>query len=386
MRPPAAPSFCYPGYLWPLVGGPSIFEAMPSRALVVSGDSHTLATLGQVLSEFELSVEECRDLAVAARRVQEERVDVVVVDSADLPSAHQFLKELRGSKSANALAISVVDLQSNVRGVFAAGANLVLYRPVVAERARATLRAARHLIRREKRRHPRSPVHAQANISYPAVESAPATLVDLSQEGLAIQCDRQLPTKSKVYFRFTLPGQMQWVQLSGETVWQDSTGRAGIRFLDVPQSARRLLKDWLSTRAAVQQSTVTVNLPVGRPGPLPSSPNDRRIQSRHACQLGAEVYRAGTDVPHRCILSDIGVGGCYVETTSPFTVGTAVTIVVKTHQFRFRSGGTVQVVNRGFGMGVEFATQTGEQREQVQQLIKIVAQARAADADPVMQV
>ncbi len=359
---------------------------MSSRALVFSTDSNTLNVIGQVLAEFEVTVEECRDVAVAGRKSATERYEVIVMDSADVQSMQQFLQGLRRSAaSGNALAICVVDVQSSVRNVFAAGANLVLYRPVVAERARATLRAARHLMRREKRRHPRSAVHAEANISYPAVESAPAMLVDLSEDGLAIQCDRQLPAKSKVYFRFTLPGQMEWIQLSGETVWQDSTGRAGIRFVDVPQTARRLLKNWLSSRTSVQESKVTVDLPVGRRGPLPTSPNDRRIQSRHACQLGAEVYRAGSDVPHRCMLTDIGEGGCYVEMPSPFSVGTPINIVVKTHQFRFRSSGTVQVVNRGFGMGVEFATQTSEQRTQVQQLIKIVAQARAADADPILQ-
>ncbi len=88
--------------------------------------------------------------------------------------------------------------------------------------------------------------------------------------------------------------------------------------------------------------------------------------------------------PHRCVLSDISVGGCYVEMPSPFPSGTTVDIVVKTHRFQFRSHGVVQVVNRGFGMGVEFGTQTSQQREQVQQLIKMVFASREADADPVL--
>jgi DNA-binding NarL/FixJ family response regulator len=358
---------------------------MGSRALLISGDTTTLSVVGQVLAEFEVSVEECRDVAVASRKATSNRFDVVVIDTPELPAAHEFLQNLRRSpSSANALGICIVELHTNVRNVFAAGANLVLYRPVVAERARSSIRAASHLIRREKRRFPRAAVHAEANISYSAVESAPATLVDLGEEGLAIQCDRQLPNKTKVYFRFTLPGQMKWIQLSGETVWQDSTGRAGIKFVDVPQTARRLLKDWLSSRASVKDSRVTVDLPAARPGPLPNSPNDRRIESRHACQLGVEVYRSGSDVPHRCVLSDISVGGCYVETTSPFASGTTVDIVVKTHRFQFRSHGIVQVVNRGFGMGVEFGTQTSQQREQVQQLIKMVFESREAGADPVL--
>ncbi len=376
---------CYGGYLYTTQVAHTLPIVMSSRGLIISADTNTLTVLGQVLGEVDVTAEECRDIVVGVRKAADQRYDVIVIDSADQHTAQQYSQDLRRSAcSGNALVICVVDVQSNVRGVFAAGANLVLYRPLAAERARASIRAARHLIRREKRRFPRSAVHAEANISYPAVESAPATLVDLSQEGLAIQCDRELPGKTKVYFRFTLPGQTKWVQLSGQTVWKDSSGRAGIRFIDVPQSARRLLQDWLSSRASVQESRVTVDLPVGRRGPLTNSPNDRRIQSRHACQLGAEVYRAGTNVPHRCMLTDISVGGCYVEMPSPFESGTQVDIVVKTHEFRFQSKGTVQVVNRGFGMGVEFGTQTAAQREQVQQLIKIVFQIRQAEGDPVL--
>lgn len=358
---------------------------MSLRALLLSTDPVTLTVLGQVLAEIDAQVDDCRDFAAAAAKIESTRYEVVVVDAPDPQIAKDLLVKLRRSAGArNALAICVVDVQSSVRATFASGANLVLYRPVVRERARASILAAAPLVRREKRRHARSPVHAETSISYPSVESAAATLVDLSEEGLSLQCERQLPAKSRIYFRFTLPGQTKWIQLSGETVWQDSTGRAGIRFIDVPQSARRLLRDWLNTRSSVQKPKVTVDLPGGLPGPLPNSPDDRRVQLRHACQLGAEIYRAGSTVPHHCVLSDISVGGCYVEMPSPFETGANVQILVRTHNFKFRSAGVVQVVNRGFGMGVEFATQSVQQREQVQQLIKMVFQAREADADPVL--
>lgn len=358
---------------------------MPTRALLLSADQTTIAVLRQVLAEIEIDVDECREFTSGSQKIDTGRYEVVVVDGPDQQSTQELLRRVRRSApNGNALIICVVDVQASVRSAFASGTNLVLYRPVVVERVRASLRAAAHLIRRDKRRQPRSAVHAQANISYPSVESASATLVDLSEDGLAIQCERQLPAKSKVYFRFTLPGQMKWIQLSGETVWQDSSGRAGIRFVDVPQSARRLLKDWLNSRGSIQQSKVTVDLPVRQAGPLPNSPSDRRGESRHACQLGTEVYRAGSTVPHHCMLTDISVGGCYVEMPSPFETGANVEILVRTHSFKFRSAGVVQVVNRGFGMGVEFGTQTAEQRDQVQQIIKMVFQAREADADPVL--
>jgi DNA-binding response OmpR family regulator len=358
---------------------------MSFRALLISADAHTAGVLGEVLAEMEIAVEECGDFSAARRKLTTEQYEVILVDSPDQPTADRLLQQARSSlANQSSLVISVVDAGSSVRSVFAMGANFILYRPVSAERARSSLRAASRLVKRENRKHRRTPVCAQASLSYSNVESMPAILVDLSEEGLALQCQYQLPRQSRVYFRFTLPGQTKCVQMSGETVWQDSTGRAGVRFLDVPQVARRLLKEWLNYRISVEQSKVTVQLPVGQPGPLANSPADRRIQSRHACQLGVAVYRAGLNVPHRCNLTDISAGGCYVETTSPFATGTNLEVVVHTSEIKFRSEGVVQVVHPGFGMGVAFGAHTDEQRQQVQQLIEVVFKNREADADPIL--
>jgi len=69
--------------------------------------------------------------------------------------------------------------------------------------------------------------------------------LDLSEDGLAIQSERRLPPRCKVYFQFNLPGDKSSVRLSGDVVWQDSSGRVGIRFVDVPQTSRRTLNEWI---------------------------------------------------------------------------------------------------------------------------------------------
>jgi hypothetical protein len=97
--------------------------------------------------------------------------------------------------------------------------------------------------------------------------------------------------------------------------------------------------------------------------------------------MGADVYRTGSSVPNRCSLSDIGTGGCYVETTEPFPAGTAVDIVVRTQDMKLRVRGTVQAMHRGFGMGVRFTLNTAEERAQVEQLIACQAD-EPATAEP----
>ena len=102
---------------------------------------------------------------------------------------------------------------------------------------------------------------------------------------------------------------------------------------------------------------------------LSAASSNRRIQSRYACRLSADVFRLGEGVPNRCTLSDISTGGCYVETPAPFPAHTTLEIVVRTKDLKLRVRGTVQVVHPGFGMGVRFSLNTADEREHVKQLI-----------------
>jgi hypothetical protein len=222
-------------------------------------------------------------------------------------------------------------------------------------------------------------VHAPASIAYAGKEEGSATILELNEKGLGIQiADKVLPS-CKVYFQFALPGDNSVIRLSGEVMWQDASGRVGLRFANVPQTSRRMLQRWVQAALGAEPGQPPV------PGPsqtddegqrlsaglglLSVSAADRRNLSRHACSLGAEVYRVDTTVPVRCSLSDIGSGGCYIETSEPFPEGTPVEIVVRTQDLKLCISGKVRSVNRGFGMGIQFNLRTDAQKQQVEQLI-----------------
>jgi hypothetical protein len=88
-------------------------------------------------------------------------------------------------------------------------------------------------------------VNSPTTVAYPGAEEARGTIVDLSDGGTSLRGGGNLPPAGKVYFQFALPGQPQPVRLSGEVAWQDAAGRTGIRFVDVPQTSRRLMHAWL---------------------------------------------------------------------------------------------------------------------------------------------
>ncbi len=358
---------------------------MPASALVFSSDGDAVRLLREALLEADMAVDHCRDAASTISGLNSETYSAVVIDVPDACEREGILRQLRCMPlNKQALAMVVLSTQTHAAKAFALGANFILYRPLSADRVRASVRAATRLIQRDKRRNRRANVRVPANLSCPTAENASATLLDLSQEGLSLQCAQALPPQSKVYLRFTLPGQTKSIQLSGEMMWQDSRGRMGIRFVDVPQSAQRLLKEWLDFKLSVAESKVRIELPKLPAGRLQSSASDRRSESRHACRLGADVYEAGSRVPYRCTLTDISAGGFYVEMTSPFRVATLVEVVVRTKELKFSWTGTVQKVDRGFGMGVAFATQTPAQRAQVQEVIKVAFRDREAEGDPIL--
>lgn len=352
---------------------------MGLTCLVVCADPQPVQILDRILRDLGLDMVRCHDFSQAQQQLREQRFDAVIVDCNEESAAAALIIELRKHAiSRTSLVVAMVDSQNNVREVFAHGANFILYKPIVPERAATSLRAARGLMRRERRRNQRVPVQGSASIAYSNIEDSKAALADLSEEGVAIHSERPVPPSCKVYFQFSLPGQVSTVRLSGEVMWQDATGRVGLRFADVPQASRRMLGEWLRANVSripepkVEITTSGEKKATEQPGGLGLlnvSSADRREKSRLACRLSADIYKTGNSVPNRCTLSDISSGGCYVETTAPFKSGTSVDIVVRTSDLKLRVRGSVQAMHPGFGMGVAFDLATAEEREQVRQLL-----------------
>ena len=382
---------------------------MTLSSLLVCVDEAAVLVLSRVLEELGIRVELCKDAVRAAVRLAQERFDLIILDCETQADVTSLLHESRSSRmNDSTLAVAVVAGQENIREMFSLGVNFVLYKPVSYDRALSSLRAAQSVLYRDKRRKARAAVHTHATIDYAGVEQARATLVDLAEDGMAVNFGKKVPPTCKVYFQFQLPGQTASVRLSGQVVWQDWNGRAGIQFVDVPQSSGRVLREWLkmnladAPRQQLASEEVEVehsirptedlvpadkhhaasqytekNEPKGRDGDavarLRNEPGNRRGQTRYACRLGAEVYQKGSSVRNYCHLSDLSPGGCYLEMPLAFAAGSAVEIVVRTHQMKLGVSGEVKSSHPGYGMGVSFHLNTKDERHGVQQLIDFVA-------------
>jgi CheY-like chemotaxis protein len=365
---------------------------MALKSLVVCADGATVQVLRAILEALAIKVDLCATAAEGRSKLADSRYDSVILDCDCEAEATEILRDVRSSsRNSTSLAIAIAGSQNAVHHMFSLGINFVLYKPISEERAWSSLRAARTLMQRERRRSRRVAVHAKVALDYANVENVAATLIDLSEEGSAVQSEKKLPPDCRVYFQFALPGHTSLIRLSGEMVWQDSTGRVGMRFVNVPTSSRRVLRNWLSIntpanvaagpqvpRPADKIAKITpaaVTQPDNALARLRSAPGNRRTQSRHACRLGADVFRVGVPVPNRCSLTDISSGGCYIEMPSPFPAGTRVEIVVRAQDMKLRVQGVVQSVHAGFGMGVQLVLKTAENHDHVQSLIRLLAES-----------
>ena len=358
-------------------------------SLIMCADSQSVQVLTRILEGMDMRVTSCGTLAEAAGHLAEQHFNALLLDCEDETSACELISAVRqNSARGGTLIVAMVDDRNRVRDIFEKGANFVLYKPISQDRAANSLRAARSLMRVERRRKRRIPAATEASISFAATENIPAPVLNVSEDGLSIHSEKKLPPPCKVYFQFTLPGQVSLVRLSGEVTWQDSSGRVGLRFAHVPQTSRRLLDEWIRTNLSrYAASTEVIPSPAAPRATeealqteevvevlsLASAPSDsapeRRVEERRVCRVGAEVYRIGDKTPQRCSLTDLSTGGCYVETTFPLPAGTDVEILVRTEDLKSILRGRVQSSHPGVGMGVRFKLTTSEERETLRRLL-----------------
>jgi len=223
---------------------------MNLQALLLCSDDHIIKVMTRVLSDLAIGMEHCTDQAAAARKLESRRYDAVIVDCEDESNATLALQAMcAASGEKKPLVLAIVPSEVSIKSTFNLGASFVLYKPVSLDRARASLRAARGMMCRERRSHMRIPVQMLTAINYRGADEVSATMLDLSEGGAAVRTKEELSHKGPVTVQFTLPHTTVPIRATGEVIWSDRQGRSGIRFVDVPANARHQLRDWLAAKS-----------------------------------------------------------------------------------------------------------------------------------------
>ena len=82
------------------------------------------------------------------------------------------------------------------------------------------------------------------------------------------------------------------------------------------------------------------------------------------------------DPPIRCQLTDLSLGGCYLEISSPFPASSRVTLSMRAGGVEIRVQGIVRVMHPDQGMGVEFTQATTEDHLAVEKFLAVLTENR----------
>jgi hypothetical protein len=89
---------------------------------------------------------------------------------------------------------------------------------------------------------------------------------------------------------------------------------------------------------------------------------ERRGANRHTITAAAEIVDVASGARFTTRTSDLGPGGCFVDSLTPFPIGSKVQVTVRQSDSEFQVGGAVVYSQVGLGMGIAFDELTYEQR------------------------
>lgn len=99
------------------------------------------------------------------------------------------------------------------------------------------------------------------------------------------------------------------------------------------------------------------------PGGKSTAAAERRNADRHTFTAAAEVVELSSGARFSTRTTDLGPGGCFVDTMLPFPVGAKVRVTVRKDQSNLETGGVVVYSQTGLGMGIAFDNMDPRQRE-----------------------
>ena len=320
---------------------------MSLKSLLLCSDEKIVRVLRRVLGDLEIGIELCPNSDAVLRKLTRQRYEAILVDFG-APGASDVLRSARLAPcNKHAVAIAIVEPAIGLKSVFEVGAHFVLYKPVTNERTKSTFRAARALMKSERRRNVR--VAVQIPVAMQNKQSGAemqVNTVDLSEGGMAIAMKGRRRPTGRWQITFTPPGAYKALEIPAEFAWEGAKEQGGLRFVDASPEAVSALKDWLAKNS-------------------PEAEQD--------------------DPPVRCQLTDLTLGGCYLEVSSPFPSSSRVSLFMRAGQTEARVQGVVRVMHPDKGMGVEFTKTTAEHCAALEKFLEVLTQNRGLQPELLVQ-
>lgn len=314
------------------------YRTMNLKSLLLCSDEKIVRVLRRTLGDLDIGVEHCATAEIAVRQLSRERYEAIIVDCAGVGAADVLRSARTAPCNKRAVAVAILDPDKGVRSAFDLGAHFVLYKPVSSERAKSSFRVARALMKKERRRNARVPVQFPVEMS--SLDSGAhfkVNTTDVGEGGLAVSLPRRSKPAGRWNLSFKLPGSATELKVVAEFAWEGTATQVGLRFHEAAPEFTRQMREWLGRNS-------------------PDAEKD--------------------DPPVRCQLTDLSLGGCYLEMASPFPASTRVTLSMRAAGIELRVEGVVRVMHQDRGMGVAFTQSTPEHRALLEKFLSMLAENR----------
>jgi CheY-like chemotaxis protein len=218
---------------------------MGLNALLVCRDQQSLHVLAVALNTLGIEPEVCQSSSDAMELMTRGYYSALALDF-DLPNAALTVKIARlASTQRRPVVFAMIGGLTEIAATFQAGANFVIYKPLTSEQVLRSLRAGKAFMRADLRRSPRQKLETLAYLQF-GIAAMPSMVLDLNEQGISLQSPEPLPPLQHVPLRFVLPGTSHMVEGTGEMIWADDHGRAGMLFSRMTAASRKHLKQWLA--------------------------------------------------------------------------------------------------------------------------------------------
>lgn len=224
---------------------------MKLNSLLMSREVEALRMLVAGLDELGIEEEACVTAPEAMELLAQGFYSALIVDF-DLPNASTVAHMARlAPAKRRPVVFGLISPRTDVASAYQAGANFIIYKPIDHGQMMRTLRSGRVFMQPDRRSSSREKLESMVYLRFGDVCPLPALVEQVSEDGLSVQAAEPLPAM-EVPIRFILPGTVHMIEGTGDVVWADETGRAGILFRELQPDSRCELRHWLRNR---QRST-----------------------------------------------------------------------------------------------------------------------------------
>src|SRR5260370_22541226 len=160
--------------------------------------------------------------------------------------------------------------------------------------------------RLNRRRKVRHRVHTPAYASFTGMSKGLVLdlneIVDISEDGASVQCSSALELNRNYVLCLDLAEARIQIYTTGQVTWSEASGRAGLRFVQMPESALLQMRDWLfvNALASVVNAEVITAPRLAVPGPSDAAKSAPRPDYTNTLTtlsaVQREVESLGTDL------------------------------------------------------------------------------------------